>query len=812
MLQKLGTVCLIVVALFIMVVGIAQPADAQSLPTPYQFYGNNTNSNGTPPPAPILSSPANNAAGVATTLTLQWNASQGATSYLVQVSISDNFNSTIFNQSDIAATQVTVSALNASTTYYWRVRASNSSGDSDWSTTWSFTTCAPPPAPTLSSPANNATGVAIAPNLRWNASSGATSYQVQVSTASDFNTTIFNQSNITATQVTVSPALNANTIYYWRVKASNSAGNSDWSSVWIFATGTPPPVPILSSPGNNTTGAATAPDLQWNASSGATSYQVQVSIANDFNTTIFNQSNITAIQITVSPALNANTIYYWRVRASNSAGNRGWSTTWSFTTGVLLSTPTLSSPANNAAGAATAPNLQWNASPGATSYQVQVSTASDFNTTIFNQSNVTTTQVTVSPALNANTIYYWRVKASSSSSNSDWSATWSLTTGATISAPTLSSPANNTIKAATAPDLQWNASSGATSYQVQVSTASDFNTTIFNQSNITTTQVTVSPALNANTIYYWRVKASNDSGASDWSTTWSFTTEAPQTITINTNVIGQTGSFSISTSGVLSTATTLSSADSGVQLSLNANTTVTIQGQSLTVVTEAAPPATPANAKLINAYNLGPNNTTFSPAITLTLKYDSASLPQGVTESDLYIAFWAGTAWTEMLSVVNTQNKTVSAQVSHFTIFALLGRTSETPTPPPPAGFSVSDLKISPTSVNPGKRVTITATITNDSDSKGSYNVVLKINGANEAEKEVPLKSKEAKKVSFTVSKEAIGDYDVMVGDQSSSFKVNELAARTGKSLLSIVGTIALALGGLFVIIFAIIFARRLVA
>jgi hypothetical protein len=718
MLQKVATACLMLAAIFTMAVGIAQPADAQSLPAPYQFYGNNTNSNGTPPSAPTLSSPANNATGVATTLTLQWSASSGATSYQVQVSTSDNFSSTSFNQSDIAATQVTVSALNASTTYYWRVKASNDYGTSDWSTTRRFTTCAPPPAPTLSSPANNATGVAIAPNLQWNASSGATSYQVQVSTASDFNTTIFNQSNITTTEVSVSPALNVNTIYYWRVKAFNSAGNSDWSSAWIFATAT-----------------------------------------------------------------------------------------------SLPSAPALSSPANNATGVATEPNLQWNASSGATSYQVQVSTASDFNTTVFNQSNITTTEVAVSPALDANATYYWRVKAFNDSGNSDWSTTWSFTTGATISAPTLSSPANNATGAATAPNLQWNASSGATSYQVQVSTASDFNTTIFNQSNITTTQVSVSPALNANTTYYWRVKASSSSGNSDWSTTWSFTTGATQIVTINTNIMGQTGSFSISTSGVLSTATTLSSADSGVQLSLDVNTTVTIQGQSLVVTAEETPPTPPPNAKLVNAYNLEPNNTTFSPAITLTLKYDPAILPQEVTESNLYIAFWTGTAWTELLSVVNTQNKTVSAQVSHFTIFALLGKTSETPTPPPPsAGFSVSNLKINPTSVNPGKRVTITATITNDSDSKDSYKVVLKINGANEAEKEVTLKPKEAKKVSFTISKETTGNYSVTIGDQSGSFKVNEPTTRTGNSLLSLVGTITLALGGLLVIIFAIIFARKLVS
>ena len=633
MLQKLATACLILVAMFAMFVGIAQPTNAQSVPAPHQFYGNNTNSDGTPPPAPTLSSPANNATGMATTITLQWNVSSGATAYQIQVSTADDFSSTIFNQSAIAATQVTVSALNANTIYYWKIQASNSYGLSDWSITRRFTTCTPPPAPALSSPANNTTGVAISPNLQWTASSGAVSYQVQVSTASEFNTTVFNQSGVTATQVTVSPALNNSTTYYWRVNAANSSGTSGWSSARSFTT---------------------------------------------------------AASATPSP-----------------------------------SAPALSAPANNATGVSTTPSLQWSASSGATSYQIQVSTASSFNTTVFNQSDVTATQVSVSPALNNSTTYYWRVNAANSSGNSDWSATGSFTTVETI-----------------------------------------------------------------------------------------------PTVTINTNILGQTGSFNISSAGLLSTATTLSTADGTVRLSLNANTTVTIQGQSLTVSAEVSPPAPPTNANLVNAYNFGPNNTIFSPAITLTLKYDAASLPQDITESNLYIAFWTGAAWAEQPSTVNTQNKTVSTQVTHFTVFAILGRTGSEPPPPPtpptppPAGFSISDIEISPASVKAGEKVTIITTVTNSGSSQGSYTVVLKINGANEAEKEVTLKPNKTQVVTFTVSKESAGSYEVAIADKNASFTVSKSdtgsTGSTGKSNWSWLLIGALALGCLIVIVLVVAFIRNI--
>jgi hypothetical protein len=83
------------------------------------------------------------------------------------------------------------------------------------------------------------------------------------------------------------------------------------------------------------------------------------------------------------------------------------------------------------------------------------------------------------------------------------------------------------------------------------------------------------------------------------------------------------------------------------------------------------------------AYELGPNGATFSPAITLTLSYAGMTLPAGVTESSLYIAWWNGTSWQNLTGTVNTTNKTVTVSVTHFTQFALFGiRPAATTTPP----------------------------------------------------------------------------------------------------------------------------------
>ena len=92
-----------------------------------------------------------------------------------------------------------------------------------------------PSPPALVSPDNGAVGVVTDPTLEWDPSTGATSYQVQVSTDSNFGTTVIDHSGITTTSYAVGRLMNSTT-YYWRVNATNSAGASSYSSVWRFTT------------------------------------------------------------------------------------------------------------------------------------------------------------------------------------------------------------------------------------------------------------------------------------------------------------------------------------------------------------------------------------------------------------------------------------------------------------------------------------------------------------------------------------------------------------------------------------------------
>lgn len=287
-----------------------------------------------PPAAPTLVSPASGTLNVTIPAALAWNASVEATSYTVQVSTSQTFTTLAYSASGVTTTSASASGLTAGTAYYWRVLAANANGNSDWSSIWSFTTAggAVPAAPRLRTPSNGATNQSLTPTLGWYSVTGATSYRLQVSTSSTFATSVVDLAGITTTSSVVS-GLTAGTTYYWRVLAANANGEGPWSSARRFTTAAPQPpaAPRLQSPSNNATNVSQNPTLSWYASTGATSYNLQVSTSSTFATKIVDLTGITTTSAAVS-GLASYTRYYWRVSATNANGTSAWSSSRYFRT------------------------------------------------------------------------------------------------------------------------------------------------------------------------------------------------------------------------------------------------------------------------------------------------------------------------------------------------------------------------------------------------------------------------------------------------------------------------------------------------
>ncbi|MBK0401900.1 T9SS type A sorting domain-containing protein [Adhaeribacter sp. BT258] len=316
--------------------------------------------------------------------------------------------------------------------------------------------------------------------------------------------------------------------------------SSEAVGVLVTDDGTPPPqppgVPTLNLPANGATGVSITPTLSWNAVTNATSYQVQLSASSSFSNKIIDSSNVTGSAVSVS-GLAYNTPYYWRVRASNSAGFGNWSVIRNFTTEaepiIVPDAATLQAPANTATNIDINPTLSWHAANNALTYRLQVATSNTFSTLVADSSNITSLSQQLT-GLNHSTQYFWRVKTYSHNGEGNWSSTWNFTTVAAPTSPptvpVLASPLNNATNISLATTVSWNATTDARSYQFQIATDSNFQAPVYDINNITALSVSVS-GLEYNTQYYWRVRAVNAAGASNWSTVWNFTT-VPQPVAL----------------------------------------------------------------------------------------------------------------------------------------------------------------------------------------------------------------------------------------------------------------------------------------
>lgn len=95
---------------------------------------------GSPPTAPILSSPTDEGKNISISAVLRWKSSAYADKYEVRISTDNNFTQIIIDTADITNTQLKINNLLPSTTYYWSVIAFNQNGNSGWSGTRKFTT------------------------------------------------------------------------------------------------------------------------------------------------------------------------------------------------------------------------------------------------------------------------------------------------------------------------------------------------------------------------------------------------------------------------------------------------------------------------------------------------------------------------------------------------------------------------------------------------------------------------------------------------------------------------------------------------
>ncbi len=202
----------------------------------------------------------------------------------------------------------------------------------------------PPPLPVLLLPKNKSITKAEA-FFDWQDvidASVPVTYNLEIASDINFASRIFYKAGINASQYT----LNGNEIlsvefknapYYWRVKAIDGAGNeSEYSEPWVFYVSVPT-TPALFLPVADVE-VALPVHFSWESVASLSppvTYYLQIAPTPDFASPLFNKTGLSSTEYLATEdddlRLQNDTIYFWRVKAIDNAGNAGgWSATGSF--------------------------------------------------------------------------------------------------------------------------------------------------------------------------------------------------------------------------------------------------------------------------------------------------------------------------------------------------------------------------------------------------------------------------------------------------------------------------------------------------
>lgn len=596
----------------------------------------------------------------------------------------------------------TDTGLTAATTYYYQVRATNSTGDSAYTAVASATTLAvvaTPTAPTnLAASATSTTSIA----LSWtDNATNETGFKIERGTSAagpftQIGTTLTNLVTYTDSGLTVSTA------YYYRVRATNAAGDSAYSAVATATTPTVMTVPTAPSGLTATAGAAGSITLGWtDTSNNELSFKVERATAASGPFTQIGNPIANVVNY-YDTGLAASTAYFYQVRASNSAGDSAYTAVASATTVSVVAVP--AAPSNLAASAASATSisLMWtDNSTNETGFKVERSTSS----------LGPYTQITLTPAntaaysdtgLTASTTYYYQVRATNSAGDSTFSVAASATTPASVTAPAAPTNLVATASSTTSIGLSWtDASTNETGFKIERSTSASgtFSLIATNSANITNYSDT---GLSAGTAYYYRIRATNSAG--DSANTAVATATTPAAVTIPAAPSGLVATAT-STSGIGLSWTDNSNNETGFKLerSTSSGGTYTLIGtnaaNAVTFSDSGLAASTAYYYRVRSTNSAGDSaNTTVASATTQTPTPSSSTVTlYPVVDNLLMVSTWdstiankvystselaVGTNWTTYIDPFGTFMQTYirAESVVQWDVSALAGKTIESAT------------------------------------------------------------------------------------------------------------------------------------
>jgi len=606
-------------------------------------------------------------------------------------------------------------SLNDNSFYYWRACANDGFGYSVWMDTAGFfvnMANEPPSIPRISSPPDQSDVTSLHPILEVNNANDpdldAITYEFKVFADQNLaalvsaNTNVMEGSNgITSWQI--DNPLEHNASYFWRAQArDNENVPSGWTNLFTFLVNTSnnaPTAPTINNPVDGEEVATFSPTLTINNSVDADlddlTYFFEVDKTNTFNAPSIEHSPEIAEEVNRTSwhpsQLDDNTVYYWRARAYDGAAYGQW-LTGSFFVNISNDSPSMPiiyNPRDNTQVDDLSPTLVVESSIDADHDQItyEFELYEDTSKSILVTSiNNALTSWPVDMVLVDNGNYYWRVRAvDEHGAASDWTAFVSFLVNINHppTEPTLNNPVSGGIVTSVTPTLSVNNARDQENdvlyYEFEVyadkNLASANNVTFSSipQGNLITSWQ-VSPALNDNTTYYWRVRANDSVLVGSWMSTAVFMVNTLGADTIVNIEATQVVSATLQDKQIVEVVAN-SSPIKGVSIEIPSG--ALLNDTTITIGMVTNPPALPSDTKAIGKIiEFGPSGIAFLSPVTIMFPYTQADLENaGVSDPAQLEIFTYDTltlSWEKIpLDSVDIIKALLICKVDHFSIYTV---------------------------------------------------------------------------------------------------------------------------------------------
>jgi len=361
---------------------------------------------------PQLISPANEAVDAMPNVTLDWTAVSGIgeITYQFQLAKDEAFSDLVIDEDGILSSAYYPTELLFNQQYFWRVKATDETGDSNWSTAFSFTVFS---MVVPDEPGDGDDEVSVRPLFQWEEEyedseviSGVSGFEIEMDTVDTFDSEayVLMMAEGEVFEHLADYSLFGAT-YFWRIRPVHNQDQGDWSETLSFETlfGT-----TLKKPNDGSTDEEFDITLKWEdieENDEIFEYAVEVSTDEIFTEPV--TIIVTEVE-TVPDFLKFGTDYWWRVKVIHVNNESFWSETRSFST---IASVNIESPDNGVEVTTTRPIIEWSPIANVDGYEIIISKSEDYSDADRYIIEGDETDNYPLPELDKDADYYWSIRA-----------------------------------------------------------------------------------------------------------------------------------------------------------------------------------------------------------------------------------------------------------------------------------------------------------------------------------------------------------------------------------------------------------------